>query len=897
LLVAVATGCETPPTTVAQNGSAELRVTLPQELAGTEVKGVRVEVRGPGILTPLKTELTQVGGVWQGTLADIPAGTDRVIEGFAYDAASVVLYRGSTGALTIGAGETVSVNLMLQSVKPPPPYENEAPRLDSVVVSANVVRPGGSITLTATAHDPNGDALSYAWTASAGTFSAASSTTTSWTAPTTEGVQTLRLQVTDARGTSVSASLEVSVQRDGATGSAKVTIGFNAWPEVRTMQGTPSVLALGATTTLSATTVDADGDALSHSWSTDCLGTFANTTAPTTSFTLHTTPTSNRCSFKVTVSDGRKGQNSGTLVLQVGAGPRVNVAPRIDTAYLSTSLAGPGEVVTAGLAAHDPEGKSVSFSWSATSGTVQATRWTSTSGEADWVGPACFDNPINLVATVTDAEGASTSQTYTISPRESAKCGPLAVTGVRNLYRIHADGSRITVPGSLAGVTLGAYVPLADGSGYVYRAGTAQADGTFVIPNVDRTPYFLRYNASYYWVTSRTLDLSYAVLGRPDVVEEPAGTPLAFQLDGLAPWQDTDDLQLHSSNVGIGYFTAGCTTPYTLPEPGSTSFTGSIDYGASMRNCGNVAARLDPSRGDLLYATQLVSRSDLGTGIPTPVNIQEVRQSTTVSSLQAADGTLVLKGTMAPLPTTQQPIFFWASQFESLVLAGNPGATLFEDILYVSTLPRYTEYGQYAGFPDLAVVSNPQPGQGDLSLALEYGNPYPRQWDRMITAQSVVYVPFAATLPDGTAARTARFSATTYSQTRLVDGTWQPISPRMGPVQSPKINGQDAMGTVTGVGLTPVVTWTAPALGTPTRYQVRVYELIATATGGTSRVTVANLGTTQTQLRLPPNLLVAGKTYFLQLQAIYQPGYNPNAPYLTGPEYDYTSSYSGKFQP
>ena len=67
-------------------------------------RGVRVEVRGPGIVSPLTTELTQVGGVWQGTVANIPAGADRVIEGFAYNAASVVLYKGSTSAITIAAG-------------------------------------------------------------------------------------------------------------------------------------------------------------------------------------------------------------------------------------------------------------------------------------------------------------------------------------------------------------------------------------------------------------------------------------------------------------------------------------------------------------------------------------------------------------------------------------------------------------------------------------------------------------------------------------------------------------------------------------------------------------------------------------------------------------------------
>jgi hypothetical protein len=846
--------------------------------------------------------------VWQGTVSNIPAGTERVIEGFAYDAASVLIYRGSTGPLSIGSGSTVSANLMLQQVNPTPPYQNEAPRIESVVVSTNRVPPGGSLTLTATAQDPNGDALSYAWTASAGTFSAPASATTSWTAPATEGVQRLVLQVTDARGTSTSVSLDVSVQRDGATGDAQVTIGFNTWPEIRTMQGTPTSLTAGGTTSLSVSAVDADGDALSASWATDCRGTFANPMTFTPTFTLETMPTTGRCAFRVTLSDGKGGQHMGTLVLQAGSGPLVNVAPKLDNAYQSSTLAGAGELVTLGVAAHDPEGKPVSFSWSASSGTLQANRWTSTSSEVDWSAPACFDNPISLVVTVKDADGASASQTFSIAPRESAKCGALAVSGVRNIHNIQADGSLVTTPDDLSAVTLGAWVPTVDGLGYEYRAGAGQANGTFVIPNVERTPFLFRFGAGYFWANSRTLDLSYASLGRPDVEQEPVGTQLAFELDGLAPWQDVDDLQLHSWGTGMAYFSLGCSSPYLQPEPGSTSVTGAIDYTTSMRNCGNVPARIDPARGDSLLATQLVNRSDLDAGIPSAVDIQELRRAVSVSRLLVADGgtstdggtdpTLVLKGTMSPLPTTRQAIDFRASQFESQVLATNPTGVLYSDILYVSTLPRFMDFGQYDGFPDLAVASNYQPGQGDLSLAVEYGNPYPSQWDRIITAQANALVPFTTELADGGVSRTARYSATTYSQTPFLEGMRPTIVPRVGPPRSPRINGQTTMaGKLTGVGLTPLVSWSVPSLGTPNRYQVRVYEIFPSATGGTSRLSVASLLTSQTQLRLPPNLLVAGKTYFLQLTAYYTPGTDPNAPYLYKSEYHYATTLTGQFQP
>jgi acyl-CoA thioesterase FadM len=907
LFVSVAAGCGEPPVVVSPNGSAELRVSLSQTLAPTDVRGVRVEVRGPGIVTPLTTELTQVGGLWQGTVANIPAGTDRIIDGFAYDAASVVLYKGSTSSITIAADATASVNLVLQPVNPPVPYENEAPVIESLVVSANQVRPGGTITLSATARDPNGDALSFLWSAPAGTFNTAATPSTTWTAPLTTGVQVVRLQVTDARGTSTSVSIEILVQRDGATGSAQVTIGFNTWPEVRSMQGAPSTLAPGKTTGLSVTAVDPDGDALSYVWGSDCRGTFSNplTAAPT--FTLESAQTTGRCSFFVEVMDSKRAVNRGTLVLQVGNGPFINVAPRVDAVNLSSTLAGPGEVVTASLSAHDPDGKPVTFSWSATSGTVRATRWTNTSAEADWMAPACFDAPITVVATVTDADGASTQQAFTISPRESAKCGALAVSGVRNTHHILADGSVQTVPVDLTTSTLRAWVPTVDGSGYEERVGMGLANGTFVIPNVERLPFLLQVSpTSYLWVNSRTLDLSFADLGRPGVAQEPAGTQLTFALDGLLPWQDTDDLELHGTNVGIDYFSGTCAFPYEPPLAGDTSYTDTIDYVSALRTCGNVPARLDPAQGDFLYATQLSTRNDPDSGIPPGVEFLELRRSARVVPVVADGGTdggtaptLVLKGTLLPVPTQPQAIDFRASEYEALALAANPGAPLSLDSLWVSTLPRYLEYGQYAGFPDLALVNNWQPGQGDLSLNLEYGNPYPREWPRIITAQATVRMQFAADLADGGVATPTRFSASASTQTVLVDGTRPTIAPRVGPAQDLRINGQPTTGTgkLTGVGLTPVVSWRPPALGIATNYGVRVYELVATSTGGTSRVSVAGFRTSQTQLRLPPGVLVAGKTYFLLFTTNFEPGYEPSTPYKYGPEADYVTMFTGKFQP
>ncbi|HYO52928.1 hypothetical protein [Archangium sp.] len=907
LWVCVSVGCAKQEPTH-QDGSAEFRVTLPQALSRADVRSVRVEVRGPGISSPITAELLQQGTVWQGTVGNIPVGAERFFDAFAYDMSGGLLFQGSTGPLTVSAGSTVGAFLMLQQVNIPPPFQNEAPRISSVVVTSNTVRPGGTIYLMASAYDANGDALSFSWTGAAGSFGSAHSDSTSWTAPSTEATQRLRLEVTDSKGTSASVSFDVYVQQEGATGSADLTVGFNSWPEVRVMQGTPSVLALGATTQLSATAVDADGDALVYSWYTDCLGSFSNASSATPSFTLGSMPYSGRCVFQVSASDGNGGVHSGTLVLQAGNTPRVNVIPRVDSSSQSASRANGGELVTLGLTAHDPDGTFVSFSWSASAGQIRSTSWSSTSSQAEWVAPVCFDNDVYVTAIVTDVEGATLSHGFTIAPTESAKCGTQPVTGVRNIYNVQADGTLISTPADLTSSVIGAYVPTEDGAGFVYQAGSGRADGTFIIPGVARTPYYFRIGTSYFWTHSRFLDLSYPSLGRPFTEQESAGTRLAFQIDGLDPWQSSDDLQLHSTGVGLGYFTKSCATAFPSPGDGGTTLTGSIDYVNALKNCGNVPARIDPSQGDFLHVTQHVSRKDTD-ALPTGLTIVEARKGFQAYSLSgSADGgtgdggtydagTLVLKGTMMPLYTTTQGFDFRASEFESLALAAHPAASLYNEIVNMGTLPYYQDFGQYDGYPDLAIATNSNPGQGNFPVTFQYGNPYPSYWPKMITTQASSLAPFSVSLPDGGTSRPAWYSAAVYSQTPVWEGTVQPLIPMVGPPRDVRINGAEAMGgaTVSGVGTSPVVSWVPPAIGSATRYQARLYEVYPTSTGGTGRTLVGYYITTDTQFRLLN--LMAGKTYFVQLYAFYMPGTSLEKPYMYKPDYHFASVFSASFQP
>jgi hypothetical protein len=92
-------------------------------------------------------------------------------------------------------------------------------------------------------------------------------------------------------------------------------------------------------------------------------------------------------------------------------------------------------------------------------------------------------------------------------------------------------------------------------------------------------------------------------------------------------------------------------------------------------------------------------------------------------------------------------------------------------------------------------------------------------------------------------------------------------TPALGPVQ--EVRHEDwssAFAPRTGVGLLPLLRWTAPAIGSPSAYVVRVHRL--DNDGGTTRNTVVGqIVTATTSVRLPPGFLEPGVTYVATVSA------------------------------
>jgi hypothetical protein len=116
-------------------------------------------------------------------------------------------YYNVTVTVTDGHGgkATKEVTIEVKTSKPP--------KINSLVADADWTTPSGSIQVTCTAPDPDGDELSYEWAADGGDISGTGAVV-NWTAPEAVGVYQVTVVVTDAFGQEDTTLISLSVSLD-----------------------------------------------------------------------------------------------------------------------------------------------------------------------------------------------------------------------------------------------------------------------------------------------------------------------------------------------------------------------------------------------------------------------------------------------------------------------------------------------------------------------------------------------------------------------------------------------------------------------------------------------------------------------------------------------------------
>ena len=477
--VSLSSATSASPTFTAPNADGALTFSLtvadPQGLTGTDTatvtvenqapmaevpdqsvaKGSRVTLDGSGSSDPEGGALTyawsQTGGTTvalSSTTAASPTFTAPNADGALTFSLTVADPQGLTGTDTA----TVTV-------------ENQAPMAE---VPDQSVAKGSRVTLDGSgSSDPEGGALTYAWSQTGGTTVALSSTTAAkprFTAPSADGTLTFSLTVADPQGLTGTDSVTVTVENQPPTANA----------------GPDQSVAKGSRVTLDGSgSADPEGGALTYAWS-QTGGTTVTLRSATSAKPRFTAPSADgTLTFSLTVADpqGLTGTDSVTVAVE-------NQPPTADAGD-DQSVAKGSEVTLDGSGSSDPEGGALTYAWSQTGGTTVTLR-SATSAKPRFTAPSA-DGTLTFSLTVADPQGLTGTDSVTVAVENQP---PTADAGDDQSV---AKGSEVTLDGSGSSDPEGGALTYAwsqtGGTTVTLRSATS-AKPTFTAPSADGTLTF-----------------------------------------------------------------------------------------------------------------------------------------------------------------------------------------------------------------------------------------------------------------------------------------------------------------------------------------------------------------------------------------------------------------------
>ena len=280
-----------------------------------------------------------------------------------------------------------------------------------------------NVTVTGTAVDPEGQAVTYEWTQVSGptvTLSGANTATASFQAPVAQTAQTIVLRLTASDPQNVSGTDDVSI-----------TVNANQQPVARAGADQTDVNA-GTTVTLDGSaSSDPENDAISYAWTSPGI-TFigADTAMPT-----FVTPEVASLVATLTVTDADGATDTDTVTVGVNRTP-------------VSRIQGPTTLVSGGIAMYassstDPDNDTLSYQWARVSGTGGTLTDADTANATFTPDVANTEQQFAFSLTVTDPGGLSDIATTALTV--AANQAPAAGAGMAQSI---ARGSPVTLQGT-----------------------------------------------------------------------------------------------------------------------------------------------------------------------------------------------------------------------------------------------------------------------------------------------------------------------------------------------------------------------------------------------------------------------------------------------------------------
>lgn len=374
--------------------------------------------------------------------------------------------------------------------------------------------------------------------------------------------------------------------------------------------------------------------------------------------------------------------------------------------------------------------------------------------------------------------------------------------------------------------------------GWGLSQATFEDDGGYRIRNVpagEAIVFFPTFGGLV--TTASQLDFSLVAQGRLDVeVANPAiATTLRVDVDNAVPWLASDSDAVFARE-----------TPFALTGQ-LTLAAGVRYYSTTFRWNQQAYPLLVGSRGDTFSYFQVRQR----TGGPIPY--RSILAAGTAIAPDMANGTNTSVGvTLTEPPTVGADVRLDFPAYERALKEPRPSLPIVRSafsVTYRRGLPRVgvVTQGNRRIEAGLDVVAAPlTPGQPVAQGRVEWADVFPR--DELVAS---VVTRADIVISNGVASDTFNLF---YERAIPLTGNLASLDATLSPVRHIMVNGQPAVGALTGVGLTPVLSWSPPSQGTPTRYAVTVFDLV-------DQNFSAAFFTTQTRLQLPPFILSSGRSY------------------------------------